>query len=108
MKADRQRLTAIVAMALCLGTPVSTYALDGAALYKKKVCHTCHGETGSDAILPIYPKVSGQNATYLLAQMKDIRDGRRTNGLSAAMRAVVSTVTDEEFEAIADWLADNT
>jgi cytochrome c553 len=39
--------------------------------------------------------------------MKDIRDGKRTNGLSIAMKAVVATVTDEEFQAIADWLAAN-
>lgn len=107
MKADRHRFAATAAMTLCLGVPAFTHALDGATLYKEKVCNTCHGETGAEAILPIYPKVSGQNAAYLLAQMKDIRDGRRTNGLSAAMRAVVSTVTDEEFEAIANWLADN-
>jgi cytochrome c len=38
-------------------------------------------------------------------QMKDIRDGKRNNGLSVAMKAVVGSVTDEEFQAIADWLS---
>jgi len=42
-----------------------------------------------------------------MQQMKDIRDGKRTNGLAVAMKAVVSSVTDEEFQAIADWLAAN-
>lgn len=55
--------------------------------------------------LPVYPKLSGQNAPYLLQQMKDIRDGKRANGLSAAMKAVVSSVTDEQFEAITNWLS---
>jgi len=37
--------------------------------------------------------------------MRDIRDRRRNNGLSAAMRASVSQVTDDELEVIAEWLA---
>jgi len=37
--------------------------------------------------------------------MKDIRDGWRSNGLSASIRAAVSRVTDEELHAIAEWLA---
>jgi cytochrome c len=37
--------------------------------------------------------------------MKDIRDGRRTNGLPETMRAAVADVTDDELEAIAEWLA---
>lgn len=78
---------------------------DGATLYKEKICHTCHGEKPNEPILPVYPKLSGQNAAYLLQQMKDIRDGKRTNGLTVAMKAVVGSVTDEEFQAISDWLA---
>lgn len=98
------RFASAVLLGLCLGQSTGAYALDGAALYKDKICATCHGETGAQPIMPLYPKVSGQNVPYLTEQMKDIRDGRRTNGLSAAMRAVVSTVTDEEFQAIAEWL----
>jgi len=56
-------------------------------------------------VLPIYPKLAGQNAPYLLEQMKAIRDGTRTNGLSAAMRPLMSSVPDEEFQSIAEWLA---
>jgi cytochrome c553 len=52
-----------------------------------------------------YPVIAGQPVRYLLRQMKDIRDGRRTNGLSETMRVAVTNVTDEEFEAIAAWLA---
>jgi cytochrome c len=80
-------------------------AADGAELYKTKICNTCHGEDGSQPVMALYPKIAGQNAEYSLQQMKDIRDGKRTNGLSAAMQAVVSTVTDEEFQAIAGWLS---
>ena len=76
-----------------------------ADLYKEKICHTCHGEDGTHPITQDYPVVAGQPAKYLMQQMKDIRDGKRTNGLSAAMQASVSNVTDEEFALIAEWLA---
>jgi cytochrome c553 len=42
---------------------------------------------------------------YLLHPMNDIRHGKRTNGLSNAMKAVASSVTDDQFEAIANWLS---
>ncbi len=77
----------------------------GQALYKEKACHTCHGEEGTHPLTRDYPVLAGQPAVYLVRQMKDIRDGRRTNGLSASMRATVDGVTDEEFQAIAEWLA---
>lgn len=80
-------------------------AADGAALYRAKACHGCHGERPNRPMLPVYPKLSGQNAPYLLQQMKDIRDGKRTNGFSAAMKAAVGNVADTELEAIANWLA---
>ncbi len=99
------RLILSGAAALAIAGAPGLYAAEGAALYKTKICHSCHGETPNQPILPVYPKLSGQNAPYLVQQMKDIRDGKRNNGLSVAMKAVVGSVTDDEFQAIADWLA---
>ena len=55
-------------------------------------------------ILPIYPKLAGQNAKYALQQMKDIKSGKRNNGKSKAMKGVMHLVTEEEMKAIAKWL----
>jgi cytochrome c len=99
------RLSLIGAATLALCAAPGLYAADGAELYKAKICHSCHGETPNKPILPVYPKLAGQNAPYLLQQMKDIRDGKRNNGLSIAMKGVVGSVTDEEFQTIADWLS---
>jgi cytochrome c len=107
MTDNRTRIwtSTLVLAALTLGPAAPSHAGDGAALYKAKICHSCHGEQPNQPVLPVYPKLAGQNAGYLLQQMKDIRDGKRTNGLSVAMKTVVSSVTDEDFQAIADWLA---
>ena len=78
---------------------------DGGALYREKGCGACHGADGSHPVSPDYPMLAGQNSSYLLRQMKDIRDGTRANGLSAVMRATVTEVSDKDFAAIAEWLA---
>jgi cytochrome c len=87
------------------GAPVHAAGPPGGDLFKTKGCPACHGEDGSHPLTPDYPVIAGQNANYLLRQMQDIRDGRRTNGLSQNMRAVVAEVTDDQFKVIADWLA---
>ena len=56
-------------------------AADGKALYTAKMCQTCHGAEGKAPIMDAYPKINGQNKTYLLNQMKDIKSGARANGM---------------------------
>jgi cytochrome c len=104
---NRNGRTGRVIGALVLACASQAAAGDGATLYKAKSCHTCHGEAGAYPIAPGYPIIAGQNAEYLLRQMMDIRDGRRDNGLSSTMKAVVGEVSDEEFRLIAQWLATN-
>jgi cytochrome c len=90
---------------LLLLTSSSVFAADGAELYKAKLCNTCHGADGKTPLLPTYPKLAGQNAEYLIQQAKDIRDGKRTNGLTSAMKPLVAQVKDDELKAISQWLA---
>ena len=88
-----------------MGVAGTAGAADGAALYTSKLCGTCHGADGKTPIMPTYPKLAGQNAPYAAQQIKDIRDGKRTNGMAAAMKAMVATLTDDEIQAIADWMS---
>ena len=90
---------------LLMLSPTMTHAADGAALYKSKTCTACHGKDGKTPIMPTYPKIAGQNAAYALQQMKDIKSGARSNGQSAAMKGVMHLVTDEEMQALADYVA---
>lgn len=82
--------------------------LDGKALYadNAKACITCHGKEGKKPILPTYPKLNGQNKEYLAAQMKMIRDGVRTGGLTIAMKMITASLKDDEIEAIAKYLSE--
>jgi len=78
---------------------------DGKALFTSKMCVTCHGDEGKKPILPSYPKLSGQNKDYLVAQNKMIKDGTRSGGGTAAMKAIVAALSEEDMEAIAEYLS---
>jgi cytochrome c len=103
MKPPRQpAAAALIALAFALSTPA--FALDGADLYAEKTCAGCHGRDAKTPILPIYPKLAGQSPEYSFNQMQDIASGARANGQSAAMKGVMSLVSEEEMRAIAEWL----
>ena len=93
----------LIALATVLSAPA--LALDGAELYTKKTCVACHGKDAKTPILPIYPKLAGQNPDYAYNQMKDIASGARANGQTAAMKGIMHLVSDEELKAIAQWLS---
>ena len=95
------------AAVISLGLVGTAAAADGAALYKSKACASCHGPDGDTPIMPIYPKLRGQNVEYAVNQMKDIKSGKRNNGQTAAMKAIIMQVSEDEMKAIAQWLAGN-
>ena len=96
----------LIASSIALLSAMSaTVSADGAALYQAKTCWSCHGKDAKTPILPIYPKLAGQNAGYALNQMKDIKSGARANGQAAAIQGVMGLVNDAEMKEIADWLS---
>lgn len=100
------KLKSTLMLALLMAVPVSNaIALDGADLYAKKTCFACHGKDANSPILPAYPKLAGQSKEYAAAQMRDIKSGARANGQSAAMKGVMHLVSDEEIDAIAEYIS---
>jgi cytochrome c553 len=76
----------------------------GAKLYDDTGCAACHGDEGLKP-MPGYPVVGGQKKNYLVLQIKEIRDGVRTNGPSKIMRPVVASVSDADVDALAEYLS---
>jgi len=95
----------ILALSAALTFSAAVNATDGKTLYTQKLCATCHGAEGKAPIAPMYPKLNGQNAAYLVTQMKDIKSGKRNNGMSMTMKPMMGTVSEAEMTAIADYLA---
>ena len=106
MKDMKKTLLSIAVSIALLGTATtSTMAADGKVIYLQKGCLSCHGADGKTPISPIYPKISGQNAVYLENQLKDIKDGKRNNGLSFSMKPFLTRLSDEDIKALADYLS---
>lgn len=104
MNQFKKVLILLVSTSALLGS-YSAMAEDGAALYTSKGCVACHGADANTPIMPTYPKLAGQSAEYVLAQMKDIKSGARSNGQSAAMKGIVAAISDDDLGKIATYLA---
>ena len=98
--------TAAATTALLLAlSPAAVLSADGEKLYQTKTCSTCHGKDGKTPIMPMYPKIAGQSKEYTLQQMSDIKSGARSNGQSAAMKGVMHLVSEEEMQALSEYIA---
>ena len=104
MTTNKKLITATGVIAISLLSH-SAQALDAAELFKERTCIACHGAEGRAAVMDEYPKLAGQSGQYLLAQMTDIKSGKRTNAHSVAMKNVMHLISDDEMAAIATWLA---
>ena len=99
-------LVSMLALVFALAAPVvSAETPDGETLFNQRTCFTCHGKDGKTPILPFYPIIAGQNAEYVLQQLKDIKSGARANGNTAAMRGIMHLVNDEEMKVLADYIS---
>ncbi|HVZ42377.1 MAG TPA: c-type cytochrome [Ramlibacter sp.] len=65
-------------------------------------CAGCHSPNGA-GIPAQYPRLSGQHADYIAAQLKAFRDGNRKN--SPQMMAIAARMNDKEISAVADYIA---
>ena len=67
-------------------------------------CAGCHGPAGAG--LPgQYPRLAGQYAEYVAAQLKAFKDGARANDPNAAMRGVAARLTEREIRAVSEYAA---
>jgi cytochrome c553 len=60
-------------------------------------CTACHGPEGNSAS-PMWPNIAGQNAPYLLAQLKAFKDGSRVDPLMSSQAMMLS---DEDMANLA-------
>ncbi len=65
-------------------------------------CAACHGPNGA-GIPAQFARIGGQHQDYTVAQLTNFRTGARAN--SAQMTAVGKRMSDEEMQAVADYIA---
>lgn len=67
-------------------------------------CFGCHGTDGF-GIEPAFPPIAGQHADYTAGQLQAWRSGARSNDPQELMKTVAEKLTDEEIQAVAEYLA---
>lgn len=67
-------------------------------------CIACHGPRGNGTELSGFPKISGQHADYIKAQLEKFRDGSRNNDMNAMMRDVAKKLTDADIDTLSKYV----
>jgi cytochrome c553 len=67
-------------------------------------CEGCHGPAGL-GIPAQFPRLSGQYAEYVVAQLTAFREGKRTNDTNGVMRGVAAHMNDGQIRAVAEYAA---
>ncbi len=67
-------------------------------------CSACHGPRGNGTPSSGFPRISGQHASYVKAQLMQFRAGERDNDAGEMMRSIAMKLTDSEIDALADYL----
>lgn len=68
-------------------------------------CMACHGPDGSGNPAAKFPKIGGQHAAYVEAQLKAFRDGSRSNDPNKMMRDIAGRMTDAEIASVAQYVS---
>ena len=66
---------------------------------KTAVCGACHGPDGN-SMAPNFPKLAGQGDRYLLKQLHEIKDGKRT---VLEMTGLLTNLNDQDLADIAAY-----
>ncbi|SIN90584.1 Cytochrome c553 [Sulfurivirga caldicuralii] len=74
----------------------------GAEIYGQ--CVGCHGPTGGGGV---GPKLSGQSKDTLASTLKDYKAGKQIGPQTAMMAPIAQGLSDEDIEAVANYIATN-
>jgi cytochrome c553 len=94
---------AVVSM-LGAGNPVLAAGDASAGKAKSASCVACHGADGNSAN-PEWPSLAGQHPDYLVKQLRNFKDGERSNALMSPMAAPLS---EQDMQDLAAFYASQT
>lgn len=68
-------------------------------------CVGCHGIDGTGNKLAKFPILKWQHKDYLVIQMKKFRSGERSNDFNSIMRDISSSMSDDQINAVAEYIS---
>lgn len=99
----------VLLIALALTASVATVyvhadAASDAGKNKAATCGACHGMDGNSTN-PQFPKLAGQNASYIEAELAAFKSGKRQNPIMSGQAAGLS---DQDMQALAAYFSSQT
>lgn len=93
----------LTAISLLMLVSAYSYAAGDPAKGKtlSPTCAACHSVDGN-SINPVWPKLAGQHAEYLVKQLQDFKDGKRVN---AQMAPMVASLDKQDMADLAAYFA---
>ncbi|NNE37175.1 MAG: cytochrome c4 [Gammaproteobacteria bacterium] len=67
-------------------------------------CMACHGPRGMGNSAAGYPMLAGQHAAYTAAQLQAFKNSSRANDANSVMRDIALKMSDQEIEAVSEYL----
>ena len=97
-------LTLLAAWFTVVLLPLSAHGAGnpGAGKAKAALCAGCHGSDGNGGADPTWPKLAGQTAEYLVAQLQRFKSGARENPI---MKGMASSLSANDMEDVAAFYA---
>ena len=100
--------SAVMAMLGALSLPVAATATQAELARGEEIvqakCFICHGAEGESSS-PAFPRLAGQNASYVQRQLSDYKSGKRK---SSTMQPMVEDLTEPDFKALGAFFASRT
>ena len=96
---DTAAVANVVSRRVAPSVPITSEVIAGKA--KAASCTACHG-VGGNSMVPIYPKLAGQHADYLVKQLQEFKSGAREN---AVMWPMASALSEQDMVEIASYFA---
>ena len=77
--------------------------VDGIGSKQVPACASCHALHG-EGLAPEFPRLAGQHADYIEAQLRAFRSHSRLSNPNAMMRAVAAPLSDAEIRAVSAYI----
>jgi cytochrome c553 len=104
-KTSSARRALTLAAFLSIGCTLSSPSLaEDAKTIAATVCIACHGEDGN-SMIPMFPKIAGQQEGYILKQLRDFQSGRRKSDI---MAPIVAALKVEDIAPLAAYYSSQT
>ena len=67
-------------------------------------CSACHTPTGGGVGSAVYPAIAGQYPAYTMTALHAFASGERTNDPSGSMHDIATRLSEEDMQAVANYL----